>query len=102
MVGGEVNDTQNYLQTEGLSIHQCAQKQIVLEAKREEFIDDALIYAKSSWEELAISFEPSRRIRRKHIFRDGSKDVQLPYEDDLRRTMFPSTDRVTAECRFTQ
>ncbi|GFX62323.1 uncharacterized protein TNCV_407181 [Trichonephila clavipes] len=35
----------------------------------------------------------------KHIFGDGSKDVQLSYEDDLRRTMFSSIDRVTAEIR---
>ncbi|GFS75452.1 uncharacterized protein TNCV_1640631 [Trichonephila clavipes] len=65
----------------------------VLEAKREEFVDDALIYAKSLCEELEISFEPPpRRIRRKHTFGDGSKDVQLSYEDDLRRTMFSSID----------
>ncbi|GFV61122.1 hypothetical protein TNCV_2099971 [Trichonephila clavipes] len=47
---------------EGLNIHQCAQKiralQTVLEAKREEFMDDALICAKSLCEELEISFEP--------------------------------------------
>ncbi|GFY34876.1 uncharacterized protein TNCV_154491 [Trichonephila clavipes] len=88
----EVNDAQNYLQTEGLNIHQCAKKirvlQIVLEAKRKEFVDDALIYAKSLREELEISLEPPRRIRRKHMFGDGSKDDQLSYEDDLRRTMF--------------
>ncbi|GFX63156.1 kinesin-like protein [Trichonephila clavipes] len=45
----EVNDAQNYLQTEGLNIHQSAQKisalLTVLEAKREEFVDDALMYA---------------------------------------------------------
>ncbi|GFT89512.1 uncharacterized protein TNCV_4387701 [Trichonephila clavipes] len=52
-----------------------------------------------SSKELEISFEPPRRIRRKHIFGDGSKDVQLSYEDDLRRTMFSSIDRVTAETR---
>ncbi|GFX99043.1 uncharacterized protein TNCV_4809911 [Trichonephila clavipes] len=35
---------------------------------------------------------------------NGSKDAQLFYEDDLRRTMFSSTDRVTAEIqeRFQQ
>ncbi|GFV67648.1 hypothetical protein TNCV_4623281 [Trichonephila clavipes] len=47
----------------------------VLEAKREEFMDDALIYAKSLREGLEISFEPPRRIRRKHIFCNGSKDA---------------------------
>ncbi|GFT71914.1 uncharacterized protein TNCV_2515561 [Trichonephila clavipes] len=39
------------------------------------------------------------RIRRKHIFGDGSKDVQLSCEDDLRRKMFSSIDKVTAEIR---
>ncbi|PRD19329.1 UNVERIFIED_CONTAM: hypothetical protein NCL1_57642 [Trichonephila clavipes] len=67
----EVNDAQNYLQTEGINIHQCAQKilalQIVLEAKREESVDDALIYAKSLCEQLQISFESRRRIRRKPV-----------------------------------
>ncbi|GFY33645.1 uncharacterized protein TNCV_4593571 [Trichonephila clavipes] len=57
----EVNDTQHYLQTEGLNIHQCAQKiralQTVLETKREEIVDDALIYPKILCEELEISFE---------------------------------------------
>ncbi|GFX90252.1 uncharacterized protein TNCV_3848271 [Trichonephila clavipes] len=69
----------------------------VLEAKREEFVDNALIYARSLCEELEISFEPLKRIRRKHIFGDGSKYVQLSYEDDLRRTMFSSIDKVTVE-----
>ncbi|GFW69538.1 hypothetical protein TNCV_488841 [Trichonephila clavipes] len=52
------------------------------------------VYVKS----LTLLLNP-RRIRRKHIFGDGSKDVQLSYEDDLRRTMFSSIDRVTAEIR---
>ncbi|GFW82584.1 uncharacterized protein TNCV_3491561 [Trichonephila clavipes] len=79
----EVNDAQNYLQTEGLNIHQCAKKiwalQTLLEAKQVEFMEDSLICAKSLCEELEISFEPPRRIKRKHIFGDGSKDVQLSY-----------------------
>ncbi|GFV66054.1 uncharacterized protein TNCV_1440611 [Trichonephila clavipes] len=70
--------------------------QTVLEAKREEFVDDALIYAKGLYEELEISFEPPRQIRRMHIFGDGNKDVQLSYEDDMRRTMF---SLITAEIR---
>ncbi|GFU79818.1 uncharacterized protein TNCV_4863721 [Trichonephila clavipes] len=68
----------------------------VLEAKPEEFMDDALKHAKSLCEEHEISFESPRRIRRKHIFGDGGKDVRLLYEDDLRLTMFSLIDRVTA------
>ncbi|GFX36045.1 uncharacterized protein TNCV_4215671 [Trichonephila clavipes] len=58
----EVNDAQNYLQTEGLNIHQCAQNiralQTVLEAKLEEFVNDALIYAKSLYEEFENLLNP--------------------------------------------
>ncbi|GFV26362.1 hypothetical protein TNCV_516391 [Trichonephila clavipes] len=32
-----------------------------------------------------------------YVFGDGSKDVQLSCEDDLRRAMFSSIDKVTAE-----
>ncbi|GFX66190.1 uncharacterized protein TNCV_738511 [Trichonephila clavipes] len=76
----------------------------VLEAKREEFVGEALIHAKSLCEELKISFQLPRRIRRKHTFGDGSKDVQLSYEDYLRRVTFSSIDGVTAEIpeRFQQ
>ncbi|GFW58759.1 uncharacterized protein TNCV_379421 [Trichonephila clavipes] len=48
---------------------------------------------------LVLSFEPPRRNRRKHIFGEGSKDVQLSYEDDFRRTIFSSIDRLTAKIR---
>ncbi|GFV47166.1 uncharacterized protein TNCV_4921191 [Trichonephila clavipes] len=82
-----------------LFYRQVKQEQTVLEAKREEFVDATLIYATSLYEELKISFEPPRRIRRKHIFSDGNKDVQLWYEDDLRRIMFSSIDKVTAKIR---
>ncbi|GFV95315.1 PDZ domain-containing protein GIPC1 [Trichonephila clavipes] len=58
-------------------MHQCTQKicalQTVLEAKREEFMDDASIYAKSLCEELEISLEPPKWIRKKCIFGDGDK-----------------------------
>ncbi|GFT94365.1 uncharacterized protein TNCV_2391501 [Trichonephila clavipes] len=73
----EVIDTQNYFQTEGPNIHQRALNvddlQTALEAKREEFEYDALIYAKSLCKDLEISFEAPRRIRRNHIFGDEVK-----------------------------
>ncbi|GFT92831.1 uncharacterized protein TNCV_740061 [Trichonephila clavipes] len=62
-------------------------------------MDNNLISAKCLSGGLEISFKPPRRIRRKHIFGDGSKDVHLSYEDDLRQTIFSSIDRVTAEIR---
>ncbi|GFX46634.1 uncharacterized protein TNCV_4550731 [Trichonephila clavipes] len=82
-----------------LKSHPRDETETILEAKREEFVEDALIYAKSLCEKLELSLELPRRIRRKHIFDDGSKDVQLSYEDDLRRKMFSSLDRVTADIR---
>jgi hypothetical protein len=64
-------------------------------------VDDGLQYAKSLCEELGISSEPPRQIRGRHIFGDGSADVGLwlSYENELRRTIFTSVDRVTAEIR---
>ncbi|GBP69452.1 hypothetical protein EVAR_48809_1 [Eumeta japonica] len=71
----------------------------LLEENRAEFVDVALQYAKSLCEELGISFEPPRLIRRRHIFGNGTVDVGLSYENELRRIMFTSLDRVTAEIR---
>ncbi|GFW30394.1 uncharacterized protein TNCV_453321 [Trichonephila clavipes] len=62
----------------------------VSEAKREEFVDDALMYAKSLCEELGTPKTNQEEAQ-------GSKDVQLSYEEDLKRIMFSSIDRVTAE-----
>ncbi|GFT68889.1 hypothetical protein TNCV_1804231 [Trichonephila clavipes] len=94
-----INTTNEWKLVRGDETTPLRVKEAVLEAKREEFVDGALIYAKSLCDELEISFEPPRRIRRKHIFGDRSKDVQLSYEDDLRQTMFSSISRVTSEIR---
>ncbi|GFY17106.1 uncharacterized protein TNCV_1088821 [Trichonephila clavipes] len=48
----------------------------VLEAKRVEFVDDALIHAKSLCEKLEISFELLRRIRNQAP-QDINEDFQL-------------------------
>ncbi|GFY31245.1 uncharacterized protein TNCV_752081 [Trichonephila clavipes] len=99
--GNRYCDAENCLRTKGQNIHQCAKKicalQTVLEAKREEFVDGALIYAKSLCEELEISFEPPRRIRRKHTFGEGSKDVQLSYDDDLRPKVILRPDELNLD-----
>ncbi|GFT54716.1 hypothetical protein TNCV_5001001 [Trichonephila clavipes] len=52
--------------------------------------------------EFEISSEPPRRIWRKHVFGDGSKNVQLSYEDDLRRTKISSIDTAEIRERFQQ
>ncbi|GFV71590.1 glutathione S-transferase 1, isoform C [Trichonephila clavipes] len=87
----EINDAENYLQTDGLNVHLLYPRalQTVLEAKQDEFGDDVLIYTKGLCEELEISFEPQDKSGGNIcIFGDGSKDVQISYEDDLKRTMF--------------
>ncbi|KAH9638834.1 hypothetical protein HF086_012787 [Spodoptera exigua] len=87
---------------EGLDLRLCAQKvnalQIILIEKREEWADCAVSYAKNMCEELGISIEP-RRIRRKHIFDDGSRDADLSCENKLRRKLFSSLDRIIVEIR---
>ncbi|GFW27830.1 hypothetical protein TNCV_767101 [Trichonephila clavipes] len=70
----------------------------VLEAKREKFVDDTLIYAKNLGEELEMSFEPQDEsggsiylATEVKIFKKDGRKVKM-YEDDLRRTMFSSID----------
>lgn len=97
----EVNDAQKYLQTKGLDIRMCAQKvnslHMILTEKREEWADGAVSYAKNMCEELGISVEPQRRITRKHIFEDGTRDANLSCENELRRKLFSSLDRIIVE-----
>ena len=88
----EVNDAQSYLQTEGRNVHQCSQKistlQTVLDEKREEFVVEDLSYAKT------LCADHPMRIRRTHFSRDGSRDAGLSHEEDLKRKIFSSLDRV--------
>ncbi|CAH0400600.1 unnamed protein product [Chilo suppressalis] len=99
----EINDAQNYLQTKGLNVQQCAQKisalQTLLVQKRNELVDGALIYSKGLCDELGLSMEPRRRRLKKQTFGDGSTDAGLTYENELRRTLFSSLDRVISEIR---
>ncbi|XP_023221032.1 uncharacterized protein LOC111622842 [Centruroides sculpturatus] len=99
----EVNDAQKYLQTKGLDIRLCAQKvnalQMVLIEKREGWADGAVNYAKNLCEELGISMKPQRRITRRHIFDDGTRDANLSYENELRRKLFYSLNRIIVEIR---
>lgn len=68
----EVNDAQIYLQTEGLNLHQCAQKinalQIFLTEKRDELVDGAFTYAKNLCQKLGILMERPRKIKKKTYF----------------------------------
>ncbi|GFX63588.1 hypothetical protein TNCV_2005171 [Trichonephila clavipes] len=68
----------------------------LLEAKRERFVDDALIHAKSLCEDLEILLNLQDESGGS-IYRATEVSYQLSYQDDLRRTMFASIGRVTAE-----
>ncbi|GBP40145.1 hypothetical protein EVAR_20287_1 [Eumeta japonica] len=77
----EVNDAQRHLRTKGLNTRLCAQKvnalQMILTEKREEW----------------------RRIIKRHIFDDGTRNANLSCENELRRKLFSSLDRITVELR---
>lgn len=78
---------------------------MVLIEKEEEWADCAKSYAKNTREELiGISMEPQRRITRKHIFDNGTRDANLSYENELKRKLFYSLDRIIVEIseRFQQ
>ena len=99
----EVNDAQKYLQTRGLDIRLCAQKvnalQMILTEKREEWSNGAVGYAKNMCEELGISINPRRRITRKRIFENGTRDANLSCENELIRKLFSSLDTVVVKSR---
>lgn len=99
----EVNDAQNYLQTKGLNVIECANKinalQMGLQENREKYADNALEYAKNLCEKLGISLRPPRRTCKKHIFGDGTRDAALFHEDELKRQMLSVMDKVLVETR---
>ncbi|GFV72881.1 uncharacterized protein TNCV_1619561, partial [Trichonephila clavipes] len=70
----------------------------LLEVKREGFVNDALIHAKSLCEDLEILLNLQDESGGS-IYRATEVSYQLSYQDDLRRTMFASIGRVTAEIR---
>lgn len=78
--------------------------QTVLIEKRNELIDNAVSYAKQMCEDLDVSTEPRSRTMRKQKFEYGSGGAALSYEDELRRKLFSSLDRITMEIqeRFQQ
>ncbi|RLU15917.1 hypothetical protein DMN91_011674 [Ooceraea biroi] len=104
----EVNDAQNYLQTKGLNIEQCATKvpalQEFLVGNRNSLVDNAFSYAKKLCDDLSIDLEPRRRRIRNDIFGNGSQGAVLSYEDELRREMYTLLDRIIQEMtsRFQQ
>ena len=105
----EINDSQKYLQTKGLNIHQCDIKLKALETflidNRDKLVSNGIKYAKEICNDLGISIERQRRPKKKkQMFGEGSQDSELPYDMELKREMFSSMDRVIQEItlRFQQ
>lgn len=98
----EINDAQKYLQIKGLNVHQCHIKLNSLQThfmeQRDTLVQNAVIAAKIICEELEISTE--RRVRRrKNMSGENSRDVGLSLEEEVRREMFSSMDRIIKEIK---
>ena len=77
----EINDTQTYLQTKGLNLHQCDIKLKALETflidNRDKLVSNAVNYAKKICNDLGISIERQRRPKKKkQMFGEGSQDSE--------------------------
>lgn len=98
----EINDAQKYLQIKRLNVLQCHIKLNSLQThfmeQRDALIQNAVIAAKTICEELEISTE--RRVRRrKNMSGENSRDVGLSLEQEVRREMFLSMDRIIKEIK---
>ena len=98
----EINDAQKYLQIKGLNVHQCHIKLNSLQTRfmeqRNTLVQNAVIAAKIICEVLEISTE--RRVRkRKNMSGENSRDVGLSLEEEVRREMFSSMDRIIKEIK---
>lgn len=104
----EVDDAQIYLQKRGLSVDKCAQKLCALKAllveSRDHFVQAAIDFAKTLCEKLTIELKRRRIRRKKHIHGDESADAALSHEQELRREVFASLDKIIQEMttRFQQ
>jgi len=103
----EIEDTQKYLQTRGLDLHQCDTKLMalknLLQERRSILVDEAISEAQEKCEELGISTEKRCR-RKKRMAGEKARDEGLSLKDELRREMMMSIDRVIQEMstRFEQ
>ncbi|XP_031349553.1 zinc finger MYM-type protein 1-like [Photinus pyralis] len=104
----EINDTQKYLQRQGLNVKNCAEKvaalKIYLETNREKIVTKAAEYATLMCEKLDISVTSKRTKKRKQIHGDGSEGVSLTPAQELSREMYGAVDRIIEEIttRFQQ
>ncbi|XP_042235923.1 uncharacterized protein LOC121875432 [Homarus americanus] len=98
----EVNLTQKYLQTQGVSLEKCTVKlnglKLFLRGQRNEIVEIAIQYATTQCEEMGISMETRGRIRRKKMMPgEMARDAGLTMEEEMRRSMFECLDRFSLE-----
>lgn len=98
----EINDTQNYLQLNGLNVQLCAIKisslKVRLEADGGSIVNEALVFSEKICEELGI-VQPERRIRRRRTLLGEQQDSEEPlsYREQVRQEMLTSVSRIVEE-----
>ncbi|RUM29574.1 MAG: hypothetical protein DSY42_06210 [Aquifex sp.] len=98
----EVNLTQKYLQTEGISLEKCNVMinglKLFLTDQRNEIVEKAIVYASQQCEEMGISMEKRGRIKRKkRMPGELAKDAGLTVEEEMRRSMLECIDQFSQE-----
>lgn len=98
----EVNETQKYIQTSGLSLEKCVIKikalKIFLQTQRIQIVERAISYATEKCEDLDISVERRGRRRfRKRMPGEMSQDVGLTLPEELHTAMLECLDRFYEE-----
>ncbi|CAH2301960.1 Hypothetical predicted protein [Pelobates cultripes] len=94
----DVNITQKYLQTVGLTLEKCIVKLQGLKAfladQRSEIVEKAICYATTTCEEVDISMERRGLVKlRKTMPREKAKDAGLKLPEEMKRAIFECLDR---------
>lgn len=96
----EVNQTQKYLQTAGISLQQCTLKlrslRMFLEEQRVEVAENAIAQATEKCEEMGIAVQQRVRYRKK-MPGERAGDAGLSLTEQTRRAMFECLDRFHRE-----
>ena len=91
-----LNDTQEYMQTSNLNIHQNEMKMAALKAflaqNREELIENSIKYAK----QISNDHKTERGVRKKkRMAEKKSNDVGLTFEVEMKRDLYASIDSIS-------
>ncbi|CAH2276007.1 Zinc finger MYM-type 1 [Pelobates cultripes] len=94
----EVNITQKYFQTVGLTLEKCIVKlqglKVFLADQRIEIVEKAICHATTMCKEMDISMERRGRVKlRKTMPREKAKDAGLTLPEEMKRAMFECLDR---------